>query len=70
VLKERPEMFTDFYNTKSNKCTSLTNTLKGIRILCYFLSPHFTYAFPQHAFYVDVVDCIFWLGIATIDLML
>jgi hypothetical protein len=69
TLKERPEMFTDFYNIKSNKCTCHVSRLKSIGILFYFLSLDFTTAFPQHVFYVDVVDCIFWLGTATRDLL-
>jgi hypothetical protein len=50
VLKGTPEMFTEFYNTNSNSCTCSTIRRKSVRIFCYFLSPHFIYAFPQHAF--------------------
>jgi hypothetical protein len=50
VLKGTPVKFKNFYNTKSNTCTRSIIRQKSIRILWYFLSPHFTFAFPQHAF--------------------
>jgi hypothetical protein len=71
LLKGTPEIITNFYNTKSKSCTCYVNIPKSIRIVCYFLSPNFTYAFPQHPFLMMIYwTAIFWLRIATSDLRL
>jgi len=58
VLKGTPEIFTDIYNINLTVAHVLKSSPKGIKTLCYFLSPHFIYSFTQHAFCVNVVDCI------------
>jgi hypothetical protein len=69
VLNGTPEMFTDIYSTKSNRCTCIRSRIKCIRILCHYLSPNFTYAFPQTTQFC-VWTALICLGIATGDWLL
>jgi len=44
---------------------------QNVSILCFYMSPHFSYMhFPTPGFLVEMWTALFWLGIATSDMLM